>query len=342
VGTLSATFRLPETAVPWAPTSQRPVTNVLIPVTVGDQSLGQWLAQPMTGNLTSPSGSLDFVEKQYAGRTITANVPNPGTSKDAAWLLTQLAAQAGFTGEAVDIPATIGVTVQYLPDTGWGWQADTDVWSAIQQVCAATLCAAWVDVAGVLHVRTRQQLTGIGVPITTVDAGQVLVDIPWTMDPADTADRLEISWTDTSGNTQTVARGAAASVAANTLTIDVGWLIHNEADAIGIADHLWGRVSTQKWRADSVQIRLDWSIDIGDVWLLQHARTGLSQRVLVVKIQIDGQPGQYAQSVDLVFLPWTWADFDATWFGSTWTEFDAAWAAKTWDDFDDNPIVTGA
>ncbi len=342
VGDLTITFPMPPGVHPWGPSGHRPITGVLIPVTVGDIPLGVWLAQPMSGNLTGPAVSLGLLERQYAGRQIPANVPDPGGTRDVAWLLTQLAGKAGFMVAELDIPATIGVTVDYLPGTGWGWQADTDVWSAIQQVCAASLCAAWVDAAGVLHVRTRQELTGVGVPITTMDAGQVATDIPWTIDPADTADRLEVSWTDPAGTADVVGRGVAATVAANVISIDVGWLIHTEADAIEIADHLWGRVSSQHWQASSVRVRLDWTHDIGDVLLLTHTRTGLAQRVLITKVQIDGQPGEYAQTLDLVLLVWTWADWDQAWDGKTWAAFDAAWAGKTWADFDDQPLSTGA
>lgn len=137
-----------------------------------------------------------------------------------------------------------------------------------------------------------------------------------------------------------IARGLPAEEADNALSIDLGKFVQRAADAEQIADYLWSRVSTPTWKASSVRVRLDWSVDIGDVVRLVHARSDLSVRALVVKVALDGEPGKVAQVLDLVLVPQTWDDFDAAWAGATWADFDAAWAGATWDDFDFDPTST--
>lgn len=346
-----------------------------------------------------------------------------------------------------------------------------DTWTAIQQVVAAWAGAAWATTSGSLAVRNRDGMAGVGALPTPVDVGTSVEDIPWSTDPADTADRLELtywpvdgvnlaespstygpiawsaedaielppgkttvvtadvdgyfeplpeeidgfsSWTpawndsslypnwfsvygacttrdgtgthpdynvigfrtvqvstgrveihitnptsstlytvDANGNpclfltcngvyrqntSSTTERGASAADAENTLTIDLGRYVQNSADAEALADYIWGRVSTPSWKASSVHVALDWSRDIGDVVTLTHESSELSQKAIVTGISYDGAPGQVSQTLDLVLLPPTWADFDAAWASRTWGDFDAEWAADSWDDFDDDPL----
>lgn len=77
------------------------------------------------------------------------------------------------------------------------WLAsDVDVWSGIQAVCAAWLGAAWVDAAGILICRNRSYLAGLVPPssVPVLDVGTRVEDLPWTLDPADEADRLTVTY----------------------------------------------------------------------------------------------------------------------------------------------------
>lgn len=346
--------------------------------------------------------------------------------------------------------------------------ATTDVWTGIQEICAAHLGAAWVTRDRKLLCRNRDYLAGIGSARKPLDVGSRLADLGWTCDPADTADRLEVTysladvvevnrtvdpwigvtiwespdvvelpagktvelivdleefanlftqttwvpaWTSVEdpsgaavasvwcaypnrdgagahpaddavtvthrrisvgravislrnntastlytvdaagqpcvifrasrrvgrGTTSPVERGVSAVEAENPLTIDLGYYVQRTEDAEAIADYIWARVSTPMWRASSVRVKLDWDLDIGDTLQLSHPDSGLSASALVTKVTLDGQPGEVAQTLDLVLLPPTWADFDTAWTGKTWNAFDTVWATKTWNDFDFDP-----
>jgi hypothetical protein len=346
--------------------------------------------------------------------------------------------------------------------------AETDAWTGIQEFCASNLGAAWVTRDRVLMVRGRDWLAGAGRPAEPLDVGQSVEDLSWTVDPGDTADRLEVTyqpidwelpsadtppafpvlwqaddvielgprqtveiiadldgpashiygpsgnwvpaWFSASlvnefsvwsalpnrdgtgaqpandalvvsaralsvsravvtirnttglrlftvdragspciiwrsprvgrlGNTAVVERGAPESKALNPLRIDLGAHVQRDVDAEAIADYIWSRVSSQMWRADAVRVRLDWGRDIGDVVELTHERSGLSVKALVTKVGYSGQPGEVAQTLDLVLLPPTWADWDARWETSTWGGgFDPTWAGSLWSDFDVEPL----
>ncbi|MFT4081195.1 MAG: hypothetical protein QM638_01285 [Nocardioides sp.] len=338
------------------------------------------------------------------------------------------------------------------------------LWDTLQGLVAAWCGAAWVGADGVLYVKNKESMAGLGATATAFDVGTLAEDVPWSLDPDDTADRLEVTYnpatvitvaedpspywpiawssdgvvtipakktvtvlatldawanvapleftwrfaedadsvatgiiglntaSDGTGSTSqnvsitvtapttgtaqikiknqtstdlytvdangdpclyltpayvvrqadtaTIARGLDADVSVNTVTVDLGKYVQTTADAEEIADFIWSRVSAPMWKASSVHTQLDWTHDIGDVLALVHARTGLAQKAIVSKVSYDGSAGQYDQTLDLVLLPPTWADFDTAWAASTWADFDTAWAASTWDDFDDNPTAS--
>jgi len=351
--------------------------------------------------------------------------------------------------------------------------ATTDAWTGIQEVCAAWCASANVTRDKVLQVLDSDALAGVGRTAVELDVGRHVEDLGWTLDPADIADRLEVTYSppsviardfadpdaqppvvwqasevirieagetreiiadldvyagahpgstsyrwvrssesaairaqgslwdaytnpDGSGapvvsaavqlstryvstgravitvrnalglpvyfvdaagspclilreevvvrfdNQALVTRGATTEVARSPLAIDLGRHVQTAADAEAIADYVWARVSTPMWKASSVRVKLDWTLDIGDVRHLTHERSGLDIKALVTKVAFDGGPGEVAQSLDLVLLPPTWADFDAAWVAGTWDDFDAAWAGKTWNDFDYDPLSTEA
>lgn len=339
--------------------------------------------------------------------------------------------------------------------------AATDAWTGVQEICAATLGAAWITRNKTLMVRDAAYLAGVDRAATPLDVGALAEDISWTVDPADTADRLTVTYqpmtytpfggaapeiwradnvlrvpagktvdivvdfdgpvddalnqwipawdpaaeivgcvwsafTNTNGagahasddalsfthrwvnsgrlvlsirnltgtdlftvdalgqpclilrtlyqlnqaESEVIELGLPEVEAVNPMSIDLGRHVQRDEDAQAIADFLWARVSTPAWRADSVRVKLDWTIDMGDVLDLTHARSGLRAKALVSKVAFDGSAGEIAQALDLVLLPPTWSDFDASWAGGTWADFDDAWAAGTWADFDRDPTTT--
>jgi hypothetical protein len=137
-----------------------------------------------------------------------------------------------------------------------------------------------------------------------------------------------------------VERGASAGDAKNPLTIDLSNYVQNDEDANALADFIWGRVNHRAWRADTINTVPDYRLDLGTVVEITHARTGVRSNALVTKVQLDGQPGQVTQKIDLVLIPPTWEDFDEAWAADTWVEFDALWANYTWQDFDRTPTAT--
>lgn len=349
--------------------------------------------------------------------------------------------------------------------------SDVDAWTGIQQACAGAVGAAWVTADGRLIVRNRDYLAGVGVDGTQIDIGLSAEDLPWSIDPADTADRLVVTYSPADPNTQpttwptagdaplppvawqasdavqvgphqtvqveadltyfanlfgpsawvpawntdllftgstwaaspnrdgtgtqptddalvitqdqvsagkvilnitnttaqtlytvdatgtpclilrgfrivpqanalSVTRGVDADLASNPLSIDLGKTVQTQADAEAIADYIWGRVSARAWKASSIRVALDWSRDIGDVVRLNHSRTGLDVKAMITKVAYDGAPGQVIQTLDLVLLSPTWADFDIAWAGKTWADFDAVWIGDNWSNFDYDPVRT--
>lgn len=71
---------------------------------------------------------------------------------------------------------------------------DKDVWSGIQQVCAVHLGACWVRRDKTLLLQNRDYLAGAFTAGEGFDVGQRVEDLGWTLDPSDSADRLEITY----------------------------------------------------------------------------------------------------------------------------------------------------
>ena len=146
---------------------------------------------------------------------------------------------------------------------------------------------------------------------------------------------------------QVVERGAGAGDAERPLEVDLTPWVQSKDQAQAIADRLWGRVSGGGlWKAATVRCRLDWSLDIGQVRPLVHEGSDLGVQALITKVHYDGSPGQIAQSLDLVLVPWTYADFATAWAteapGSTHADFAETWAGSTHADFATDPLRTGA
>ncbi|WP_028474097.1 hypothetical protein [Nocardioides alkalitolerans] len=132
-----------------------------------------WAVEPWVG---VTNGIYDLAYKAAAG------------SSFAAAQVTTVADPLLWKPPTADIDKLGGIIVApYLPAT-------TDVWSGIQAVASSWLAAAWRDRDGVLRLRERGYLAGNGPVRESIDVGRKVEDLPWTLDPADTADRLVVQW----------------------------------------------------------------------------------------------------------------------------------------------------
>lgn len=156
--------------------------------------------------------------------------------------------------------------------------------------------------------------------------------------------KLRSSWWYDQTQEETIERGLSASDARNAIEIDLSNYVQNEDDANTLADFIWGRVNQRSWRAATINAIPDHQLDLGDVVEIRHERTGVRSNALVTKVELEGQPGQVTQKLDLTLIPPTWEDFDEAWAnnvaGDDWITFDALWDDYTWDDFDRTPTAT--
>lgn len=71
---------------------------------------------------------------------------------------------------------------------------NTDAWTALSDAAAAWGAAAIISPTGRLKILDQHALSGAGNLGRPVDIGREWTDLPWTLDPADTADRLEVTY----------------------------------------------------------------------------------------------------------------------------------------------------
>lgn len=132
--------------------------------------------------------------------------------------------------------------------------------------------------------------------------------------------------------------GVGEADAKNELAIDLGPLAQDAITAQSIAGYLWDRARINRWRASSIRIPLDLTLDNGDVLGLVHAGTDLQTDALVTRISLAGSMGQIEQVIDLAILTPTVAAFDVLWRDETVSDFDAFWAGSTVQNFDADPL----
>lgn len=128
---------------------------------------------------------------------------------------------------------------------------------------------------------------------------------------------------------QVIERGLPASESQRPLEVDLTPWVQRAQDATTIADYLYHRLaSSGLWKVEGVRVRLDWTHDLGKVLRLVHSATGLEAKALVTRVHYEGDPGQIAQILDLVLLPWTFWDFNAAWNAldpaATFADFNTA------------------
>lgn len=251
--------------------------------------------------------------------------------------------------EAIHLPANEWVSVE-IPLTGPCSPVET--WDHASFVPSGSNVDTWphtiLSAMTALTGGTAVNLLLIDFRIRRASAGLAVAQIrqrstgsAWLVDAND-APCLIVKATNVVSfdSTQTVVRGIEAADSQNAISVELGPWAQSLSVVTEIADYLWGRVAEPAWKATSVRVVLDWTLDIGQIVTLTHADSTLSAKALITKVAYSGSPGEIAQTIDVVLLPPTWAEFDAAWSAKTWTNFDTAWSAKAWTDFDTDPLRT--
>lgn len=111
----------------------------------------------------------------------------------------------------------------------------TDGWSLAQNIASATFGAVWVDEAGVFTYKNRSAMR-TGNIVESVEALDSIETLDWVIDPADTADRVELSYTPT----RVVASDEATTVweATESIRVGIGQTITLVADLTGAVSRL--------------------------------------------------------------------------------------------------------
>ena len=116
---------------------------------------------------------------------------------------------------------------------------DMTSWDAIQAICGANMGAAWVERDGRFACRNRGYLSGGGPDVYDVDVSERVEDVGWSIDPADGADRLVVTYAP-GGNV--AGPGVASNVWAATerLSVAAGASIDIDVPLSGPADVVTG------------------------------------------------------------------------------------------------------
>lgn len=68
-------------------------------------------------------------------------------------------------------------------------------WDLAQNIATSTLGGLWISETGVFTYRSRHTLRGIETPVETVESLDQIERLTWRVDPADIADRIEVTYT---------------------------------------------------------------------------------------------------------------------------------------------------
>lgn len=68
-------------------------------------------------------------------------------------------------------------------------------WDLAQNIATSTLGGLWISENGIFTYRSRHTLRGIDDPVETVEALDKIENLTWRVDPADIADRVQVTYT---------------------------------------------------------------------------------------------------------------------------------------------------
>lgn len=192
--------------------------------------LGSFVVAPIGGANTSNSVDLELDEDSIRLNkpfTLNWSYNSAQPTFDASWVLEQIAANAGL---AADIEPTGS------PLRGVFGVSGASAWSVAQSIAAATMGAVWISEAGVFTYRNRHTLRGVGGYTESVEALDSVESLAWTIDPADIADRVELTY----APTEAISSLHASTLweATDAIRLLAGQTITVSADIAGTTDRL--------------------------------------------------------------------------------------------------------
>lgn len=193
-------------------------------------SLGSFVVAPISGSNVSNAVSLDLDES-----SARLNLPfkldwyyDPAVETfDAAWVLSRIAESAGY-------PTDIEPTGS--PLRGVFGVAGNSAWDVAQNIAAATMGAVWITEGGAFTYRNRESLRGTGGYSEIIEAQDSLESLDWSVDPAEVADRVELTYTPSD-----IAESRGTSTlweATETIRVKPGQTVIVGADITGTTDRL--------------------------------------------------------------------------------------------------------
>lgn len=192
--------------------------------------LGSFVVAPINGSNTSNAVDLELDEDSIRlQKPFTLNwVYDPAQPTfDASWVLEQIAASAGY---ATDIESSGS------PLRGVFGVSGQSAWSVAQSIAAATMGAVWISESGVFTYRNRHTLRGVGGYTESIEALDSVESLPWTIDPADVADRVELTYTPT--DIESTFHTSTLWEATEAIRVNAGQTVRINADIEGTTDRL--------------------------------------------------------------------------------------------------------
>lgn len=155
----------------------------------GGLSLGSFVVAPISGASTNNAVEIELDEDSIRLQkpfTLSWSYNPAQPTFDASWVLKQIAASAGY---ATDIESAGSPLNGVFGVTG------ESAWAVAQSIAEATMGAVWISAGGVFTYRNRESMRGVGGYSESIEALDSLESLTWTVDPADVADRVEVSYT---------------------------------------------------------------------------------------------------------------------------------------------------
>lgn len=226
--------------------------------------LGRFVVAPISGANTSNEVFLELDENSIRLRKpfrLDWEYDPAKPSFDASEVLRIIAARAGYT--QTDIQDS-GSMLSGIFDI-----AGQDAWSVAQDIAKATLGAVWISESGVFTYRNRDSLRGIGALAETVEALDSIESLSWSIDPADVADRIELTYTPTEVREDTVASNTVWE-ATNSIRVRARQSLTVYADIEGTTPRLDSPIPI--WNTT------DWPANIRSRWAASTSPNGGGER----------------------------------------------------------------
>lgn len=207
----------------WEPSTGR---WLLLAARARPDDTGSWSDASISTDAHTPASTdLEIIQVVGGVAIPGTGIPStPAAGRFAAVQLTPASEDTGLFAERRALLKPLG------GDAGLPYIApEADVWSSIRDALSARSAAAVIDPDGAggstLRVLARDDLAGAGIPGTPVDVGAEWADLPWKLDPADTADRIVVTYaspTTTIADIGSNTLAPAAWEASEVIRVDAG------------------------------------------------------------------------------------------------------------------------